>query len=230
MISQLITPSDLCEFKFAEGKDNWSFEGYASVFNSEDQIGDTVLPGAFKSCIEQKGAGGIFMRYEHLRHTTPGKWTHVEEDSRGFVVAGELTKGHSIASDIRASFKHETIKGLSIGWVPSNSVIERKPGGRILKSVDVFEISITANPMEVGAEVTSFKSEIETISSMKDAEAFLRESGILSKSMATLFVGHLKSLVRSESEKVFEEELNELKTRIEVDHSTDKLLSIISNL
>lgn len=231
MIQTLNLPSELCEFKFAEdGNKIGRFEGYASVYNSVDQIGDTVLPGAYKSTIETKGAPGVFMRYEHLRHTSPGKWTHMEEDSKGLLVVGELTPGHTLASDIRASFKHGTVGGLSIGWIPSNSKIQKKAGGRILESVDVFEISITHNPMEAGAEVTSFKSEIESIETLKEAEHFLRESGICSKSMATLFIGHVKSIIQRESEKLTRDEIDELKSKLNASTTATQYAKLIKGL
>lgn len=230
MIQTLQLTNSECEFKFSDGKGPARFEGYASVFNGNDKMGDTVLPGAYKSCIEQKGASGIFMRYEHLRHETIGKWLEVEEDSKGLHVVGELTPGHTTAENARASFKHGTIGGLSIGWRPFNSIIERKANGRTLKQIDMFEISITADPADEGAEVVSFKSALEEVSNMKDAENFLRESGGFSRTMATLFVSHFKSLYQSESEEALKEEINELKARLGGRETTSRLANFIKGL
>jgi HK97 family phage prohead protease len=230
MIQTLHLTNSECEFKFSEGKGPARFEGYASVFNGNDKMGDTVLPGAYKSCIEKKGTGGIFMRFEHLRHETPGKWVELAEDSKGLHVVGELTPGHSTAENVRASFKHGTVGGLSIGWRPYNSVIERKANGRILKEIDVFEISITADPADEGAEVSSFKSALAEVSDIRDAEHFLRESGGFSRSMATAFVSHFKSLYQSESEDALREEINELKSRLTGQQSAARLANFIKGL
>lgn len=213
MLHKINNPFDSCEFKFNDS-DKWTFEGYASVFNSTDLGGDTVAPGAFDGAVKA-GPDALLMRYEHLRHTTPGKYVHVEQDSKGFFVAGELTKGHTLAADIRASFKHGTIKGLSIGWLPGRSVIEKKSdGGRILKSVWTKEVSITADPMEPNAVVTDFKSDVESIKSLRDAELLLRESGGLSRQMATAFVSQIKSLCQSDSDEQLREQITELKSRL----------------
>lgn len=230
MIQTLQVATSDCEFKFSDGNGKATFEGYASVFDGVDQMGDTVARGAYKSVIEGKGPSGVFMRYEHLRHETVGKWLDMQEDSKGLLVAGELTPGHSTAENIRASFKHGTIGGMSIGWRPGNSVIERKANGRLLKQVDVFEISLTADPADLGAEVTSFKSALTEVSSMKDAEHFLRESGGFSRSMATMFVSHFKSIYQSDSEERLKEEINELKSRLTQTKSVDRLAEIIKGL
>lgn len=229
MMQTIDLPSEACEFKFADGNE-WKFEGYASVFDSVDRMGDTVLPGAYKSCIETKGPAGIFMRYEHLRHTNPGKWVHMEEDSKGFLVAGELTKGHSLAGDIRASMQHENVGGLSIGWRPMNSVIERKSEGRTLRVVDVFEISFTRDPAEPKSEITSFKTMLDDVTELKDAERLLRESGVFTRSMATMFVGHFKSLIQSESEAAQREEMHELKKRLAKYEAGERLANYIKGL
>ena len=202
IISELVNPFETCEFKFNE--DKWTFEGYGSVFNSIDLSGDTVLPGAFDGAVKA-GPDSILMRYEHLRHTTPGKDTHIEQDSKGLLLVGELTKGHSLASDIRASFQHGTVRGMSIGFVPSRSVIEkRNDGGRDLKSVWLKEVSVTSDPMEPNAIITGFKAQMDSIETLSDAEQFLRDSGVFSRSMATAYVSQVKSLCQSESDELRE--------------------------
>ena len=34
--------------------EDWAVSGYASVFNSVDKVGDTVLPGAFLKSLEER--------------------------------------------------------------------------------------------------------------------------------------------------------------------------------
>ena len=54
------SPIEACEFKFDD--DAWKITGYASVFNSVDKVGDTILPGAFTKSIES--GDEIKMYYE----------------------------------------------------------------------------------------------------------------------------------------------------------------------
>jgi hypothetical protein len=195
-------PIDLCELKFFDD-DQWKVEGYASVFNSVDLVGDTILPGAFKKSLES--GRRIGMQLEHLRWVTPGAWTDMYEDEKGLRVVGQLTRDHSVAKDLRASMRHGTIRGLSIGfWIPAGGA-EQKGDNRIISEVDLSEVSFTASPAEPKAELTAWKSELAGINSLSDFEAFLRDSGQFSRSMATALTSHLKMLLQGDPARTQEE-------------------------
>lgn len=181
--------------------EDWRVEGYASVFDSVDLVGDTVVPGAFQKSLESRGLPA--MHFEHLRWATPGMWVKAEEDDKGLKVTGQLTRDHSLAKDLRASLRHGTVRGLSIGFVIRDS--EQKGDNRILKEIDLYEVSFTAQPAEPQAVVTAWKSELACINSLSDFERFLRDSGDISRSMATALTSHLKTLLLSDSERVEEE-------------------------
>lgn len=194
-------PIEFCELKFND--DDWKVEGYASVFNSVDKVGDTILPGAFDDTIASGRAVKMF--YEHMSFFKPGKWAKFETDKHGLKVSGYLTRDHSLAKDIRAELRHGTIEGLSIGFtIPEGGSEKREDGGRDIKSVDLYEVSFVGNPAEPKAVITAWKSELAAMKSLSDCEAFLRESGYFSRSMATAFVSHLKGLL-SDSERPEEE-------------------------
>jgi len=59
--------------------------------------------------------------------------------------------------------------------------------GRLL-SVDVFEVSLTALPMNEAALVTSVKTR-ESLATVRDFERFLRDAGF-SKTEAVAVAGH----------------------------------------
>lgn len=191
-------PIEAVELKWND--EDWKVEGYASVFHSVDSYGDTVLPGAFLKSLEDRQPA---MHYEHLRWATPGMWTKAEEDEHGLKVTGQLTRDHTLAKDLRASLRHGTVRGLSIGFVLKDS--EQKDDNRIIKEVDLHEVSFTAQPAEPKAVVTAWKSELGCIESLSDFERFLRDSGDISKSMATALTSHLKTLLLSDSEPAEEE-------------------------
>lgn len=193
------TPLELTDLKWND--EDWRVSGYASVFNSVDKVGDTILPGAFLKSLEERGRPA--MHFEHLRWATPGMWTKAEEDDHGLKVTGQLTRDHSLAKDLRASLRHGTVRGLSIGFVLKDS--EQKGDNRIIKEVDLFEVSFTAQPAEPQAVVTAWKSELCSIDTLSDFERFLRDSGDLSKSMATALTSHLKSLILRDAELADEE-------------------------
>jgi len=190
-------PIEECEFKFND--DDWKITGYASVFGSVDKVGDTIEPGAFAKSIES--GKEIKMYYEHLRFLKPGRWDSFEEDEKGLKVVGHLTRDHSLAKDIRAEMRHGTVRAFSIGFtVPPNGAEDKEDGGRILKSINLIETSLTGNPAEPKAIIESFKSELETVETIRELESFLRDSGSYSKSMATALVGRAKSICRSDSD------------------------------
>jgi HK97 family phage prohead protease len=97
----------------SEGNEN-TFSGYASVFNGNDLVGDTILPGAYKEAIK------LFtpkMFFNHDSYELPiGKWIKVEEDEKGLKVVGELTPGNPQSEAVKAALKHGTVDGLSIGY------------------------------------------------------------------------------------------------------------------
>lgn len=140
------------ERKFAQDaefkvNDDRIVSGYASVFNQIDLIGDTVKPGAFREAIEQiKSRKGVQMLLNHSP-VVIGRWTDVVEDQKGLRVSGQLTPGHSKAEDAYASIKAGHMAGLSIGF-KARDFLRRPDGGRDLKSVGVFEISVVGDPMD----------------------------------------------------------------------------------
>jgi HK97 family phage prohead protease len=208
-------PFEATELKFND--EDWRVEGYASVFDSVDKVGDTVQRGAFIKSLNERMPS---MRFEHLRWATPGMWTKAEEDERGLKVIGQLTRDHSLAKDLRASLRHGTVRGLSIGFVIKDA--EQDGPNRILKEIDLHEVSFTANPAEPQAVVTAWKSELGNIESLADFERFLRDSGDISKSMATALTSHLKTLLLSDSERVDEE------IKREVQRTDDELQALIA--
>ena len=189
-------PIEACELKFTD--EDWRVEGYASAFNSIDKVGDTILPGAFQKSLE--GGRTIKMFYEHSRMMKPGKWASFEEDKYGLKSVGFLTRDHSLAKDIRAELRHGTIEGLSIGYTIPDGGAEQKGDTRVISEIDLHEVSFVGNPAEPKAIITAWKSELQQLTSLSDCEAFLRESGMYSRSMATALMGQIKAILQSESE------------------------------
>lgn len=191
------TPIEAVELKFND--DEWRVEGYATVWNSVDKMGDTILPGAFTKSLQS--GNSIAMRFEHLRWATPGKWDAAIEDEKGLRMVGHLTREHSLAKDLRASMRHGTIKGLSQGfWIPDGGFKKNDKGGRDISEINLIEVSFTADPAEPKATIEHFKSALADLHTIRDLEGFLRDSGNLSKSEAAALISHVKHICRSESE------------------------------
>jgi len=177
------TPLARTELKFNE--ETGVFKGYASVWDGVDSYQDTILKGAFLDTLKNDGLPKMF--YMH-RHDMPvGKYTLADEDSKGLWVEGELTPGHSLASDVRAALKHETLDGLSIGgMLRSGDYKDGNKGGRIIhKWTKLLEVSPVVFPADNAARIdlTSVKSiDFEALlpecKTEKDIERLLRDAGL----------------------------------------------------
>ncbi|MBK8772732.1 MAG: HK97 family phage prohead protease [Rhizobiales bacterium] len=187
--------------------DSGSFEGYASVFGGVDSYGDTIVRGAFESTLRNNGKPKMFFNHEW---TMPiGKWTTVREDDHGLYVAGELTPGLNVASEVRAAMKHQTLDGLSIGGFLKKGDYDETEGGRVIRRwSSLVEISPVVFPADAAARVdlgsvkgsADLAEAIEEISSVRELESFLRDAGGLTKGAAVALVSRAKVVMGLQGE------------------------------
>lgn len=191
---------DQTEIKFTGDGKQGIFEGYASVFNNTDSDGDIILPGAFKNALANQ-TRKVAMFFNHKTWDLPvGKWDALEEDSKGLLVRGQLTPGHSGATDLKAAMQHGTVEGMSVGFSVTKDDYSMGTSGRIFKNVAALrEISVCTFPANELAGVSAMKS-AEGIETIRDVENWLRDSVGLSKSQAVGMIARFKSAIRSESE------------------------------
>jgi uncharacterized protein len=185
-----------CEVKLDDAREG-TFAGYASVFGGVDSYGDMILPGAYADTLKNRQRP-VLMRWNHGQHVI-GKWNRVEEDGKGLFVEGELTPGHSVASDALALLRHKAIDGLSIGYRIPSGGSEKDGKIRRLKKIDLLEISIVDVPADSGARVADVKAAIDELGSLKEIEDLLRDAAGFSRADATALVSRVKALVQSDS-------------------------------
>ncbi|CAI1121147.1 MULTISPECIES: HK97 family phage prohead protease [Serratia] len=189
------------EIKFLGDGTQGIFEGYASVFGNVDSDGDIILAGAFKNTLQTQ-TRKVAMFFNHRAWELPvGKWDALQEDTKGLFVRGQLTPGHSGASDLKAAMQHGTVEGMSVGFsVTKDDYSLAANGGRIFKNITALrEISVCTFPANEQAGISAMKS-IDGIETIRDVENWLRDSVGLSKSQAVGLIARFKSAVRSESE------------------------------
>jgi len=191
-IERKLLSLDSTGFKF-DGESG-EFEGYASVFGGKDSYGDTIQKGAFTKTLENRNRP-VRMRWNHFGPVI-GKYTEMYEDEKGLYVKGQLTPGHSVANDVRASLVHGAIDGLSIGFF-LNDYSNMEGGGRDIRSVDLVEISVVEEPADLAAKITSIKSAVDESEKLSDLELILRDAGF-SRAEATAFVSRVKSIYQRE--------------------------------
>jgi uncharacterized protein len=192
--------STTMEVKFAGAVGE--FEGYASIFNNVDQGGDIVLPGAFADCLKRQKRA-LPLLWQHDAANPIGLCSSLQEDEKGLRLSGQLlVEDDPLARRAHAHLKAGSISGLSIGYrvIPGGTDMDTARNVRLLKKLDLVEVSVVTMPMNDRARVSRIKSLIEggVLPSLSEFENFLREAGF-SKSQATCIAGHgLKALQRGE--------------------------------
>ena len=188
------------ELKFAA---NGGFSGYASMFGGVDSYDDTIVAGAYKGVIDRIQKGDAYMPKMFVNHRSweipVGKWTYIEEDEKGLYMEGEFTKGNPQADMIKAAMQHGTVDGLSIGFMIGDYEMVEKDGQklRVIKSIaELPEVSVVTYPADDAARIdlTTVKSALDNINTVKDLENFLREAGGFSKSLAMATVSQSRRL------------------------------------
>ena len=185
---------EVVDFKFYADKQGM-FSGYASMYGGVDSYGDTVMPGAYASTIVDRSRP-VQMRFNHYSDVI-GKWTRMEEDSKGLYVEGELTPGHSKATDVYASLVHGAIGGLSIGYRPVKFT-PNETGGLNLEEISLVEISVVESPADLNAQVNNIKFALDEVKTLKEIETLLRDAGGFSRADATALVSRIKALTHGD--------------------------------
>lgn len=161
--------------------DDREFEGHGSTFGNEDLGGDIVMPGAFKRSLAQHRKAGSLpqMFWMHDPSRVPGKWLSMSEDEDGLKVKGTLA--HTpLGDEIRTLLKMEAVRGLSIGYRTVDQDYDND-GRRLLKELELWEVSVVSLPMNPMAQVAHAKSQLsergEYVPTPTEFERILREAG-----------------------------------------------------
>lgn len=170
------------------------FEGHGSVAKNIDLGGDIVMPGAFrKSLAEHKQSGSMpLMFWMHKPDMVPGVWTEMREDDKGLYVKGELVDTQ-LGNEMRTLLRKNAVRGLSIGYQIRDFDFD-KDGNRLLKEVDLWEVSIVSLAMNPLAQVEAAKSRLsgsgEYVPTEREFEQRLRASGC-SKSVSRFIIAKI---------------------------------------
>jgi HK97 family phage prohead protease len=149
------------EFKFtvAGGEtEAGSFTGYASIFDMIDSYGDSVQKGAFKKTLKEKKKFPLL--WSHDSYLVPIGIIAGGEDDQGLKVAGNLNLDIELARDVRSAMKQGSVNGLSIGYNVIKKEINNETGVRVLKEINLWEISACVFQACPGAVIAEIKSRL----------------------------------------------------------------------
>jgi len=164
------------------------FSGYGAVFGNVDAYGDVIQKGAFRGTLRDWRAqkrlppmliqhGGFGMG--DMDGLAVGKWTAMEEDDTGLKVSGRLINlDTERGKSIYGAMKEGVLDGMSIGFRAKEFSLGTKPGEprRMLKKIDLVELSVVQMPANDAARIRSVKSAM-SIKTIRDFEDFLRDAG-----------------------------------------------------
>lgn len=164
----------------AEENNIFTFEGYASTFGNIDYGNDIVIRGAFTNSLAKKSQVPIL--WQHQMSEPVGRVTTIYEDDKGLYIKANLPKEDTLVSGrIIPQMKIGSIQEMSIGFFTKNYDMA-KDGIRLLKEIDLFEVSLVTIAMNPQALVSGFKS-FETV---RDIEQTLKANGFSNNEAKTL--------------------------------------------
>ena len=174
------------EFKAINSEDDEEkgmFEGYGSIFGNKDLGNDVVEAGAFSKSLRKRKPNQVKLLWQHKQDQPIGVFEKITEDGDGLQVKGRLALGTQQGREAFELMKMGALDGLSIGYKadPDKQSYDERRRRRMLKEVDLMEISLVTFPMNPKARVTMVKACDKTI---RDWETFLREEGEMSRSEA----------------------------------------------
>lgn len=175
-------------FEIKELDERGSFEGLASVYGNVDLGDDIVEAGAFKEyALTRDGAIRILDSHNTRMPVGKGKLTDTHV---GLAIKGQLNLGITRAREVYELMKDHIVDGLSIGYdvIRPGGEEYNEAGKRLLKKLKLWEVSLTAFPMNQSALVSTVKS-FERINSVRDLEDSLRDAVGLSRAQAKLHAG-----------------------------------------
>jgi hypothetical protein len=167
------------------------FEGYGSVFGNVDLGNDIIAKGAFRKTLQRYRDEGALplMFWAHDHAQVPGMWTDMQEDERGLYVKGVLAETQ-LGNEVRTLLNMKAVRGLSIGFSIAPGGVEYDDEGvRVIKGVDLYEVSIVSLPCNPRANVVHAKSRLSAAGEYvptdremailkRDMEGWLRSKGL----------------------------------------------------
>lgn len=164
------------QIKFDQIAEDGSFSGYGSVFDNIDSVGDIVAAGAFARTLKQYGEQKrLPILWQHDSASPIGVYTALNEDSRGLFLQGKLNLEVQQAREAHALLKQGAVSGLSIGYrIKDYDMLNT--GVRVIKDLDLFEVSLVTFPANDSARVASVKA--DEVRTLRELERVLRDAGL----------------------------------------------------
>ena len=116
-----------------------------------------MTPGAFRDSLQERGAGGVKLLFQHDPNEPIGVWLQLKEDAKGLFAKGRLMQEVAKAREVLSLMRAGALDGLSIGFRTVKGRSDPTTGIRRLEKIDLWEISVVTFPMLPEARVSAVK-------------------------------------------------------------------------
>ncbi|MEM7671083.1 MAG: HK97 family phage prohead protease [Pseudomonadota bacterium] len=176
-------------------------EGIASVFNGPpDSHGDVVAAGAFHKSLSShaKAKTSPAMLWSHDQSRPVGKWIKLSETQNGLEVKGQVNLKTAAGRDAFEHLRAGDMTGLSIGFnIPSGGA-SYEGNKRIVREIELHEISLVALPSQNLARV----KEVRSLQSRAEFRDLLRNQGFPRRAAEKLATGGWPALAGENCEEL----------------------------
>lgn len=163
-------------FEIKAIEEDGSFVAYGSTFGNEDLGGDVVVKGAFRKSIHEKNINDILLLHQHDTSKIIGEFKSIEEDEKGLLLRGQLfIQDIALAAETRFLMMKNKLKSMSIGFRIPEGGKSFENGRRMLKEIDLVEVSIVTFPMNPEAEILGVKNMKDL--TIREFEEKMRDAG-----------------------------------------------------
>jgi len=147
-------------FEIKELSEDGSFSGYGSTYGNVDLDRDVIEKGAFSKSLKRKALKSIKLLWQHDTRQPIGVWKKIYEDDKGLVVEGKLILDVEQGREAYALMKAGAIDSMSAGFMvnPNATEYDSKRKVRIIKEIDLWEVSIVTFPANPKAKIQRVKS------------------------------------------------------------------------
>lgn len=162
------------KFEIKQIDDNFvHLEGLASTFGNLDRDGDIIIEGAFKKTLANPDIK-LKLLNQHKFDEPLGTIDKAIETSEGLFIMARMPKANSKVRDIIPLLEMGALSDFSIGFQVVDADIS-PDGNRLIKEINLFEVSIVTMPANPKAKITSVK-DVEGIKTKREFEQILMDT------------------------------------------------------
>lgn len=146
-----------CQFEIKQEDNEYFYlKAYGASFNNIDAVNDVIEPKAFEKSIKTRKPK---LLYGHdTKSPTIGIIDSIQEDNNGLLFEARMPKEDDfVRGRLMPQIKIGAMNSFSIGYKVKQAE-NNKQGNRMLKEIDLYEISLVTFPANDKATLQSFKA------------------------------------------------------------------------